>query len=99
MRCNWGRSIRNDFPEIEPIKESDLYKINSVDVFPSAGFKTWFDVVKDGELIGFVTTRASGQLFRKHKTGDWFFAAGKWNDREPPHGRAILALLNYTSSR
>ena len=67
----------------------------TVKVIPMEGRKTWNIVLRDGQEIGYVTTRMSGQSFRTHDMIDWLFAAGDWNRNDPPHGHAVLALLQY----
>lgn len=94
MRGNhrlWGR---DDYTEPLPMSPEDIDKVNAVNVAPKGdGYKTWFSVFKENKLIGYVTTRCGGQAFRTPNMDSWTWAASTWNNSDPKHGRAILALL------
>lgn len=95
MRGNhriWGRQ---DYTEPAPLPPAALQRVGQVQIRPREGFKTWQEAVLDGELIGYVATRIGGQLWRTSDMEDWQFAASDWNRADPPHGRAILALLEH----
>lgn len=95
MRGNhrvWGRQ---DYTEPAPLTPPARQLVGRVQLRIREGFKTWYEVVLDGEVIGYVTTRMCGQLWRTHDMDDWQFAASDWNRADPPHSLAIIALLQH----
>jgi hypothetical protein len=74
---------------------ADRQAVESTQVRLRDGFKTWFEVIRNGEVIGYVTTRHGGQLWRSSPMADWQFAASDWNRGDPAHGHAVLALLKH----
>jgi hypothetical protein len=49
-------------------------------------------------MVGYVSTRAAGQVYRTPDMDGWAFAAADWNRSEPQQGHAILALLDATGT-
>lgn len=93
MRGNhriWGRQ---DYREPEPIPADQREVVAHCDVSLVTDRKTWWSVHLAGLLVGYVSTRAGGQVYRTPEMGDWMFAAGDWSRSDPQHGHAILALL------
>lgn len=98
MRGNhrvWGRQ---DYTEPAPLTPPARQLVGRVQLRIREGFKTWREVVLDGEVIGYVTTRLCGQLWRTCDMANWQFAASDWNRADPPHSLAILALLQQFAS-
>lgn len=94
MRGNHRLIGRNDYTPPPALTEAQCQWIASVEVEPTFGRKTWFTVTRGGELLGYVTTRIYGQEFRTPDLEGWLFACSDWNQSDPPHGRAIIRLLD-----
>jgi hypothetical protein len=86
---------RCDYTEPAPLTEGQRRRVASVQVAPTPGKKTWNSVTGDGVLFGYVSTRFYGPVFRTPEMGDWRGAASDWNRTDPPHGAAILKLLEW----
>jgi hypothetical protein len=99
MRGNhriWGRQ---DYTEPAPLGTAERGRIAECEVSLRDGLKTWFEVRYCGQLIGYVTTRCHGQDYRTLKDESWWPAAGDWNRSDPPHGHAILKLLQDVETK
>lgn len=94
MRGNHRLWFRNDYTPPPALPVEQLARVRSVTVTPKEGTKTWNEVWSNGLLIGYVTSRTYGQSFRRPHHDGWVFAANDHCDGEPPHARAILALLD-----
>jgi hypothetical protein len=96
MRGNhpiWGR---DDYNEPTPMTQEQRDKVAQVTIAKSPGFKTWHDVSLNGKRIGRVSSRTYGQFFRPADMPahwDHCLAARNWNSADPPHGWAILRLI------
>jgi hypothetical protein len=93
MRGNhriWGR---NDYNEPAPMNQKQRDQIAVASVFKTPNRKTWYDVFLDGKYIGRVTSRTYGQFFRTPSMADYCLAKSHWNNSDPPHGWAILRLI------
>lgn len=86
---------RQDYTEPALICADHLALIRNCVVTVTANKTTWNDVQIDGKLIGYVTSRTGGQMFRTPDMGDWIFAANDWNRADPPFAHALLALILY----
>lgn len=93
MRGNHSFLGRQDYTEPKPLAAAELLALQAVHVMPTAGRTTWNTVLLDGSVIGYVTTRLSGQYYRTPDMREWMFAASDWNSTDPQHGQAIFALL------
>lgn len=93
MRGNPRFYGRNDCTEPAPMTLSEWLAVDAVSVALKPGAKTVFSVFQDDQEIGFVTTRLAGQYFKMRDTDGWLFVANEWNQNDPAHGRAILALI------
>ncbi|MEX3917939.1 hypothetical protein AB4Y43_17105 [Paraburkholderia sp. BR10872] len=94
MRGNhhfWGRQDYREPPPM-PVERRELVAL--CDVSLVTGTKTWWRVNVAGVLLGYVSTRAAGQVYRAPDGDGWMFAAGDWNRTDPQHGHAILSLLD-----
>jgi hypothetical protein len=99
MRGNhlyWGRQ---DYREPEPMTAERRDIVAECDVSLVADRKTWWSVHLAGVLVGYVSTRAAGQVYRTPNMDDWMFAASDWNRSDPQHAHAILALLDSAGNR
>lgn len=94
MRGNHRVWFRNDYTPPPALTLEQLDRVRSVTATAKEGTKTWHEVWSDGVLIGYVTTRMGGQSFRRPHHDGWVFAANDYRECEPPHARAILALLD-----
>ena len=95
MRGNHRLIGRRDYTEPAPMTEEQRRRVASVQVVPRPGTKTWNSVTRAGILLGHVTTRLWGQEFRTPEMDYWRRAANDWNPKDPPHGWAILKLLEW----
>jgi len=93
MRGNHVHLGRQDYVEPEAMSDVDRRAVAAIEVLPVAGKKTWFAAHRDGELLGFVTTRIGGQYMRQPSDADWCLAAIDWNRSDPRHGHALMALI------
>lgn len=88
---------RQDFTEPEQLSQATRRGLAAVVVTPRSPDRTkphnWHAVTLHGQLIGFVTTRLGGQLFRRTEDTDWRLAAHVWHSADCDHAHAILALL------
>jgi len=98
MRGNHRCLGRQDYKEPDPLSEEQRQKVASVTVVPVEGKKTFVAVVQESRLIGYVRTRCN-QVYRTPEMApdDWIFVASDWNRSDPPHGHAIVALLEHLS--
>jgi hypothetical protein len=98
MRGNHICLGRQDYTEPDPISAADRAAVACCQIGCVEGKKTWYVVRRDGNLLGYVSTRMGGQVFRDPETDDWSFAANDWARTEPPHARAVLALIRHIDS-
>ncbi len=101
MRGNhrvWGRQ---DYVEPSALSPGSFSRVRTCLVKPRDPNRAnpWnsHEVYSDGILIGYVTTRLSGQQYRTKNMDYWLFAANDWNQDDPPHAHAILKLLDYSN--
>lgn len=95
MRGNHRFLGRQDYVEPPPMSAEERAEVDSVQVALKQGMTTWWSVIRDGQEIGFVTTRASGQSFRTPEMTEWVHVANDWSRSNPKHGLAVLALLRH----
>lgn len=88
---------RQDYCPPPQLSEGLRQSVLSVSVAPRHSERNkphhWHAVSASGTLLGFVTTRAAGQMFRGLDDSDWRHAANDWHPNDPMHGKAITALL------
>ena len=94
MRGNHRIWFRNDYTPPEALTLEQLERVRSVTTTPKDGTRTWHEVWTGATLMGFVTKRMGGLSYRRLDHEGWTYAAKDQRDDEPPHGRAILALLD-----
>lgn len=99
MRGNprfWGRQ---DYVEPAPLSSHAVARIHACAVRPRwpdrPQMHRWHEVLDQGQLLGYVTTRLGGQYYRTPKMDEWFWVADDWNRGDPVHGKAILQLLDH----
>ena len=93
MRGNhriWGR---NDYNEPAPMTREQQDKVASVTLTRTPNRRTWHDVFLNGGFIGQVSMAAWGQFFKPPGAPEKTLAASNWNSADPPHGWAILRLI------
>lgn len=93
MRGNHRIIGRDDYVRPPALTLDQLQRVLTITVVPKDGLKTWHEARSGGAIVGYVTTRLGGQSYRLPNQENWCFAANDWCDGEPPHARAILALL------
>ncbi len=102
MRGNHQQLGRRDYAEPARLSDSDLSLIAQCRISPIAANSRalWrtHEVIRGGQVIGYVTTRLEGQLYKAAKNKKWRFAASDWSRVDPMHGKAILALLDALES-
>lgn len=86
---------RQDYIEPPPMTVCERSEVDAVEVVQKQGTTTWWVVLRDGQEIGFVTTRMAGQAFRTPGMVEWAYVANDWNESDPKHGKAVLALLRH----
>lgn len=95
MRGNhriWGRQDYTPPPALTPL---ELERISTVTIRPREGTTTWFEGWSaEGLLLGYVSSRMSGQAFRRPWHDLWIPANVDSRPEDPRHARAILALLD-----
>lgn len=98
MRGHFQQLGRNDYVEPARLSDENLSRIAQCRIAPlakntGAPWKS-HEVIRSGHVIGFVTTRFEGQLYKPDLAQEWRFAASDWNRSDPMHGKAIVALLD-----
>lgn len=93
MRGNHLHLGRQDYVEPPPLSALERTVVASVTISRVTGKKTWHAVHRCERLLGFVSTRMHGQYFRTPHMRSWRLAQDDWHCADPPHARAILALL------
>jgi len=94
-RCRWqqvGKTV-----ELLPVHttEKERALISECNIVLALGFKTIFDVHRNGEFIGQVRTTFGGQFYRKSKDEDFIFVGSEWDpDVDPPHGLAVMECIS-----
>jgi len=94
MRGNHILLGRNDFTDPEPMALSDIERISKYIIRLSPGYKTWYEVLDQNEIIGFVSLRVGHQYFRLPDANEWIYVIDRFSHLDPFCGRAVLALLN-----
>lgn len=91
---------RQDYDEPEALRPDQLVKLEGLGVRPrnadKVALNNWHEVHRDGQLLGYVTTRISGQMFRTPELEFWVPAVDDWCRADPPHAHAILQLITAT---
>lgn len=99
MRGNHRLFGRNDLVLPAALTPEELRQIAMVSVRLREGTKTWFEAWCDGVLLGHVSTRLHGQVYRRPSDQGWVDASSYWHDGEPRHARAVLALLQVSAHK
>ena len=95
MRGNHIHWFRNDYTPPPALSAESLQRVDTVTVRLREGTNTWWEAWLDGVLIGYVRTVMHGQYFRGLSDNGWMATNLDWLHSEPPHARAILALLDH----
>jgi hypothetical protein len=69
-------------------------EIAKCEIFIIPRFRVIRECRLDGVTIGYVRTTFGGQEFKRDLEDEWQFAGSAWSLDDPPHGLAILGLLD-----
>lgn len=91
----WGR-VQPPIPMATNTEQREL--ISRCRLTRTEGRKTWWDVALDGRHLGMVRTRYGGMEYWPADRDELLLAPGQWNEEDPPHCLAILALIDYATT-
>ncbi|EWS66472.1 hypothetical protein Y695_00242 [Hydrogenophaga sp. T4] len=89
---------RQDYTEPVPMSAAECSRVATVTVSQHPELKTWFEVFREGTLIGFVASRMYGLEWRTLDGQCWVPTRCPGSRRDPRFGRAILSLLDELDS-